>query len=96
MIALSPAAGRAQNAREEVDALIKDYLATHPDEVGQIVKGYLVRHPEAVGEILAEVLKHRPSKTSANNGARPGPNRSPIAALRSPAMQRHCSRRRIR
>jgi protein-disulfide isomerase len=73
LIALSPAAGRAENAREEIDALIKDYLATHPDEVGQIVKGYLVRHPEAVGEILAEVLKHRPSKTSANNGAASAP-----------------------
>jgi protein-disulfide isomerase len=73
LIALSPAAGRAQNAREEIDALIKDYLATHPDEVGQIVKGYLVRHPEAVGEILAEVLKHRPSKASANNGAASAP-----------------------
>ena len=77
LIALSPAAGRAQNAREEIDALIKDYLATHPDEVGQIVKGYLVRHPEAVGEILAEVLKHRPSKTSANNGAAPAPKPTP-------------------
>jgi protein-disulfide isomerase len=77
LIALSPAAGRAQNARQEIDALIKDYLATHPDEVGQIVKDYLVRHPEAVGEILAEVLKHRPSKTAANNGASPAPKPTP-------------------
>ena len=62
LIALSPAAGRAQNAREEIDALVKDYL---------------VRHPEAVGEILAEVLKHRPSKTAANNGASPAPKPTP-------------------
>jgi protein-disulfide isomerase len=77
LIALSPAAGRAQNAREEIDALIKDYLATHPDEVGQIARSYLVRRPEAVGEILAEVLKHRPSKTAANNGASPAPKPTP-------------------
>jgi protein-disulfide isomerase len=65
LILLAPAAGGAQTAREELDAAIKDYLATHPDEIGDIVKGYLVRHPEALAEIFAEVLKHRSAKTNA-------------------------------
>ena len=43
---LAAPAGRAQNVHEEIDAIIKDYLATHPDELGEIVKGYLVKHPE--------------------------------------------------
>jgi protein-disulfide isomerase len=62
----APAASQAQNAREEIDAVIKDYLATHPDEVGEIVKNYLVKHPAAIGEIFAAVLKNRPAKTAAN------------------------------
>ena len=84
---LAPTAGRAQDAREEIDAVIKDYLATHPDEVGEIVKGYLVKHPEAIGEILAGVLKQRRSaKASTSTGAasgagpKPGADRSDAVA----------------
>jgi protein-disulfide isomerase len=86
LIMLAPAASQAQNAREEIDAAIKDYLATHPDEIGEIVIGYLVRHPEAIGEIFAEVLKHRPAKTNAaasaplTTGAKPAPDRSAAIA----------------
>jgi protein-disulfide isomerase len=79
LILLAPAASQAQNAREEIDAVIKDYLATHPDEVGEIAKSYLIRHPEVIGEILAEVLKHRPAKTSASTGAAPGAGSKPVA-----------------
>jgi protein-disulfide isomerase len=79
LVLLAPAASQAQNAREEIDAVIKDYLATHPDEVGEIAKGYLIRHPEAIGEILAEVLKHRPAKTSASTSAAPGASAKPAA-----------------
>jgi protein-disulfide isomerase len=60
----------AQDLRGEIDAVIKDYLATHPDEVGEIVKNYMIAHPEAVGQILTELLKHRPAvSTSAGAGA---------------------------
>jgi protein-disulfide isomerase len=58
---LAPVGGRAQDARGEIEGIVSDYLATHPDEVGQIVKDYLVKHPEAVGEIIVGVLKRRPS-----------------------------------
>jgi protein-disulfide isomerase len=58
---LAPVGGRAQDARGEIEGIVSDYLATHPDEVGQIVKDYLVKHPEAVGEIIVSVLKRRPS-----------------------------------
>jgi protein-disulfide isomerase len=92
LITLAPAAGNAQTAREELDAAIKDYLATHPDEVGEIVKGYLVRHPEALAQIFAEVLKHRPARanTAANSapgsGAKAPPDRSAAIAGNAAAL----------
>jgi protein-disulfide isomerase len=69
VIVLGATSGHAQDAREELDAVIKDYLATHPDEIGEIAKNYLVRHPEAIGEIFAEVLKHRSPKAKGNADA---------------------------
>jgi len=65
-------ASHAQDVRQEIDAIIKDYLATHPYELGEIVKSYLVKHPEAVGEIMAGVLKHRSSSANASNSPAPG------------------------
>jgi protein-disulfide isomerase len=92
LIMLAPAASRAQTARAELDAVIKDYLAAHPDEVGEIVKGYMVRHPEALAEIFAEVLKHRRAKagTAANAAAGPAakapPDRSAAIAGNAAAL----------
>ena len=65
-------ASHAQDVRQEIDAIIKDYLVTHPDELGEIVKGYMVKHPEAVGEIMVGVLKHRSSSANASNSLAPG------------------------
>ena len=53
LILLVPRPGGAQDLRGEIDAIVKDYLASHPDEVGEIVKNYLIAHPEAVGQILS-------------------------------------------
>jgi protein-disulfide isomerase len=72
LILFASATSHAQNAREELDAVIKDYLATHPDEIGEIAKGYLIRHPEAIGEIFAEVLKHRPPRVNTAANSAPG------------------------
>lgn len=60
LLLLAPQAGRAQDLRGEIESIIKDYIATHPDEVGEAVKAYLLAHPEAVAQILLETLKHRP------------------------------------
>jgi len=72
LVLLVAAASQAQDVRQEIDAIIKDYLATHPDELGEIVKSYLVKHPEAVGEIMVGVLKHRSSSANASNSPAPG------------------------
>jgi protein-disulfide isomerase len=64
LILLGPCPGDAQDLRGEIEAIIKDYLASHPDEVGEIVKNYMIAHPQAVGQILAELLKHRPAASA--------------------------------
>ena len=73
LLLLAPPAGRAQDLRGEIDGIIKEYLASHPDEVGEIVKNYMIQHPEAVGQIVSELLKHRPA-ASAGAGATGMPN----------------------
>lgn len=72
LILLAPQAGRAQDFRGEIEAVVKDYLETHPEEVAGIVKGYFVKHPEEVGQILAEVLKHGSAANAATGAAAPG------------------------
>lgn len=81
LVLLVPRASPAQDLRQEIETIVKDYLATHPNEVGEIVKGYFVQHPEAVGQILVETLKHRSAMT-ANMGTTPGTN-AKIAADRA-------------
>jgi protein-disulfide isomerase len=90
LAALAPEAAMAQDSRAETEAIVKDYLAAHPDDVGEIVKAYFIKHPEAVGQILAELLKHRPG-ASANPIAKPGPDRS--AAIASNAAELFASPR---
>ena len=77
--ALAPEVLWAQDERAQTEAIVKDYLAAHPDEVGEIVKGYFIKHPEAVGQILAELIKrHRNASPAA--GGKPVPDRSAAIA----------------
>jgi protein-disulfide isomerase len=81
---------RAQDLRGEIDGIIKDYLANHPDEIGEIVKNYMVAHPQVVGQILAELLKHRAAvSTSAGAAGVASANTAPEAsgAIASNASQ---------
>ena len=71
LTAFASSAGWAQDTRDAIEGIVKDYLAAHPDEVGQIAKDYLVKHPEAVGEIMASVLKRRPTANKSGNGTPP-------------------------
>jgi len=65
LLLLAPSASRAQDVqgqpdlRGQIEEIIKDYLATHPDEVGAIARDYMLKHPEAMGAILAQMLTHR-------------------------------------
>ncbi len=62
LLCLLPASAiRAQDSRQELDALIKQYLATHPDEVGAIVKDYVVNHPDMLRDALGDLMKREPA-----------------------------------
>ena len=86
LVLLGAPASQAQDVRREIDAIVKDYLATHPDELGEIVKGYLIKHPEAVGEILVGVLKHRPAPANASGSNSPAPGAAKAAVDHSEAI----------
>jgi protein-disulfide isomerase len=71
LIILGPRPALAQDPRGEIEAIIKEYLAAHPDEVGEIVKGYFLKHPQAIAQVLAEILKHRPAASASTGTAAP-------------------------
>ena len=54
-LAASPAP--AQTPREETEAVIKDYLAKHPEDVQRIIKEYLIGNPDVLQAALLELIK---------------------------------------
>lgn len=63
--------GLAQTSREELDAAIHNYLATHPDEFGAMVRAYLVKNPGILKEMFTELMKQR-ALANAGGKANPG------------------------
>jgi len=76
LVLLPQAASRAQESREQLDALIKQYLAAHPDVVGEIVKDYVVKHPDILMNVVGDALKQQPAA-----GGAPGPAVNPAAGV---------------
>lgn len=72
-ILLAPQFAGAQDLRGEIDAIVRDYLAAHPDEVGKIATDYLTKHPEVMTAILAQMLRQH-AAGSAQATAEPAPN----------------------
>jgi len=64
---------RAQDSQHELAALIKQYLATHPDELGAIVKDYVVNHPDVLRDALGDSIKGQPV-VNAGPSAAPDPS----------------------
>jgi protein-disulfide isomerase len=52
---------RTQTETDQIEAIVKNYLAQHPEEVERIVKGYLIKNPEVLRDALTELLKRRRS-----------------------------------
>jgi protein-disulfide isomerase len=73
VILLSPQFAGAQDLRGEIDAIVHDYLAAHPDEVGKIATDYLTKHPEVMTGILAQMLRQRAAGNAAITDAAPAP-----------------------
>ena len=86
LLMLPPRPAPAQDARSEIETIVKDYLANHPEELAEIVKGYFAKHPEAFGQLLAEMLKHRPAATASAATATPAAAAANAAPDRSAAV----------
>jgi protein-disulfide isomerase len=73
-VLLAPASSRAQDS--QLDAVVKQYLAAHPEAIGDIVKDYVVKHPDILMNVLVDALKQQPAA-----GAAPAPTVNPAAAV---------------
>ncbi len=63
---------RAELQRADVEAIVKEYLSSHPEAVERIVKDYLVKNPEVLRDALAELIKRRaPATATSTNSQRP-------------------------
>jgi protein-disulfide isomerase len=73
MLALLPlvAFAQAPTSREETEAIIKDYLARHPEEVQRIVKDYLISNPDVLQQVLMELIKKQQPNVAGTPPSRP-------------------------
>lgn len=74
---------RAQSVRSDIEAIVKDYIASHPEEIEQVVKEYLAKHPEAVQQAISDLIKKRQAATPA---AAPGSDKTALVKQNAPAL----------
>ena len=84
----------AQALRTEIEAIVKEYLATHPDEIGDILKDYLVKHPDVLQQAIVEMMKNRRAP-GAQAGQGPLTNADRAAAIKSNAEPLLNSKRQV-
>jgi protein-disulfide isomerase len=65
----------AQNAadqrRAEIEAVVREYLASNPDDVQRIVKDYLQKNPDVLEAAIAEFIRKRTAQTAAQRPSAP-------------------------
>jgi protein-disulfide isomerase len=63
---------KAELQRTDVEAIVQEYLSSHPEEVQRIVKDYLVKNPEVLRDAFAELIKRRaPAAAASANSQKP-------------------------
>ncbi len=70
-LAATPAPAQSPLSREQIEAIVADYIKTHPDEIGAMAKDYVLRHPEVFREIFVELNRR---KALSPNTAAPPPD----------------------
>jgi protein-disulfide isomerase len=53
------APAQAETQRAEIEAVVKDYLASQPEELQRIVREYLLKHPEILRDALTQLVTKR-------------------------------------
>jgi protein-disulfide isomerase len=90
-IVIAPVAGRSQDLRAEIEEVVRDYLASHPDEVGSIAKDYMVKHPEAMAAILAQMLKLRSAARTSTSASSPTASNAKAAVDHGAAIKNNAA-----
>ena len=77
----------AQDAEQQLNALVKQYLLSHPETVGAIVKDYVIAHPDVFRDALTDATVHPPAGNapSGNVPADVKPANDQSAAVKSNA-----------
>jgi protein-disulfide isomerase len=52
---------RAQDSGQQLNALVKQYLAAHPEAIGAIVKDYVIAHPDVLRDALTDAMNGAPA-----------------------------------
>jgi protein-disulfide isomerase len=76
VVAFVPAS-RADGANDDLAAIIKQYLAAHPEDVAAIVKDYVMAHPDMLRDSLLDVMKRQPAGTNVTPDAAVKPDAAP-------------------
>jgi protein-disulfide isomerase len=71
----------ASRAQESLDALVKQYLAAHPEEVSAIVRDYVVKHPDIFRDVLIDTMKNQSAVAAPAAPASVAPVSAPPAAI---------------
>jgi protein-disulfide isomerase len=81
-----PMSARSQDSQQQLDAIIKQYLAAHPDEVGAIVKDYVINHPDVFRDTLVDLMKRQPAVSAVpDTNAKPAAAPDPSVAVKNNA-----------
>jgi protein-disulfide isomerase len=77
----------AQDSNQELETVIKQYLATHPDEVRAIVKDYVINHPELFRDTLVDLMNRQPAVSAGpDTSAKPTIAPDPSLAVKNNAV----------
>ena len=50
---------KAETPRSDIESIVREYLASHPEDVQRIVKDYLQKNPEILRDALGELIKRQ-------------------------------------
>jgi protein-disulfide isomerase len=80
-------ASRAESTNDDLAAIIKQYLAAHPEDVAAIVKEYVVKHPDMLRDSLRDLMKVQPAgaNVTPDAPARPDAVPNPSVAIKDNA-----------
>jgi protein-disulfide isomerase len=80
-----PVPSQAQDSEQQLNALVKQYLASQPEALGSIVKDYVIGHPDVFRDVLADSFNRQPATNTAPADANAKPAVDPSVAVKSNA-----------